>query len=289
MRILLDTDIGDDIDDALAIALALRHPDVELVGVTTVFRDTTLRARMSRHLLDVYGHSHIPVYAGAGKPLLRPMPRESHEPQLDLTPTEVADSASMHAVDIIRNTYAQPGSDVTLVMIGPLTNLALALAIDPTLAQRIPRVVAMGGWIGRAAPEWNIKCDAEAAAVVLNAGLPLTLVPLDVTLKTGMQPNHLQMLQAATDEPTRWLMRLTEVWQRRTQQLPMLHDPLALAVAIDPGFVTTQSLALDVVTAQGPGYGMTCILEDTVPSVEVALDVNGARFLDWYIDQVIAA
>lgn len=289
MRILLDTDIGDDIDDALAIALALRHPDVELIGVTTVFRDTTLRARMTRYLLDVYGHSNIPVYAGAGKPLLRPMPREPHEPQLDLTPAEVADSASMHAVDIIRNTYSQPDSDVTLVTIGPLTNLALALAIEPALAQRIPRVVAMGGWIGRAESEWNIKCDAEAAAIVLNAGLPLTLVPIDVTRKTQMQPNHLQMLQAATDEPTRWLMRLTDVWQKKTLHLPTLHDPLALAVAIDPRFVATQSLALGVVTTPGPGYGITCIVNNAGAAVDVALEVDGARFMDWYVEQILAA
>src|SRR3712207_5452335 len=139
MRILLDTDIGDDIDDALALALALRHPHIEIAGVTTVFRDTRARARMARHLLTQYGYGDVPVYVGAGKPLLEPMPREPHEPQLDMTPDDVQRIDGIHAVEAIRAMYAQPGSDVTLVTIGPLTNLALALALDPTLAQRIPR------------------------------------------------------------------------------------------------------------------------------------------------------
>ena len=287
MRILLDTDIGDDIDDALALALALRLPDVDLAGVTTVFRDTAARARMARHLLDLFGRPDVPVAAGAGKPLLGAMPREPHEPQLDLTPAGVADAASAHAVDKIRSTYAQPGSDVTLVTIGPLTNLALALALDPTLAERIPRVVVMGGRIGRAAPEWNIKCDPEAAAIVLGAGLPLTLVPLDVTLETTMRSEHLEALKAAETEQARWLMTLTEAWQAKTKRMPVLHDPLALAVALDPAWVETQRLALDVVTATGPGRGITCVVSGDAAPVDVALGVDGPHFVDWYTEQIL--
>jgi inosine-uridine nucleoside N-ribohydrolase len=287
MRVLIDTDIGDDIDDALALALALRHPEIELVGVTTVFRDTLARARMARYLLDLYGHRDVPVYAGSGKPLMEPMPRVPHEPQLDLTPADVADPQQRHAVEAILTTYAQPGSDVTLVTIGPLTNLALALAIDPTLAERIPRVVTMGGQIGRTAAEWNIVCDPEAAAIVLRAGLRLTLVPLDVTLQTGLQDRHIEALTAATDQPTRWLMTLTRAWQAKSNHLPILHDPLAVAVALDPGRVKTQPLSLDVVTDAGPGRGITCVVRDTHPPVDVALEVDGEQFVDWYVEQIV--
>ena len=287
MRILLDTDIGDDIDDALALALALRLSEVELVGVTTVFRDTVARARMARHLLDLFDRGDVPVYAGAARPLLSPMPREPHEPQLDLTPAEVTSAADQHAVDVIRNTYTQPGDDVTLVTIGPLTNLALALALDPSLAERIPRVVVMGGSIGRTKPEWNIKCDPEAAAIVLRAGLPLTLVPLDVTMRTGMCADHLAALDAVAAEELRWLMTLTRAWQTRQNTLPILHDPLALAVALDPGWVKTEQLSLDVVTTPGPGRGITCVLADESLPVDVALQVDGARFVDWFVATII--
>ena len=289
MRVLLDTDIGDDIDDALALALALRLAEIELVGVTTVFRDTQARARMARHLLDLYGYGDIPVYAGTGKPLLGAMPREPNARQLDLTPPYVTEVSPAHAVDVIRRTYAEPGSDVTLVTVGPLTNLALALALDPSLAQRIPRVVAMGGQVHpegtRVAPEWNIKCDPEAAAIVLRAGLPLTLVPLDVTTKTVMRADHLAAFDRAADEPTRWLMVLTRAWQSETNRFPTLHDPLALAVALDPGWVKTQPLCLDVVTMDGPGRGITCVLSQP-PTVDVAMEVDGPRFVDWFTQRV---
>jgi purine nucleosidase len=287
MRILLDTDIGDDIDDALAIALAIRHPSIDLVGVTTVFRDTVRRARMARHLLDIYGRPDIPVYAGAGNPILSGPPPGSAELQLDLTPPDISVAASAHAVDIIRHTYAEPGSDITLVTIGALTNLALALAIDPGLATRIPRVVTMGGWFGRARPEWNIKCDAEAAAIVLKSGLPLTLVPIDVTGLTMMRPDHIAAIQAATDEPTRWLTRLIETWQSHTLHLPVLHDPLALAVALDDSRVKTETMRIEVVTASGAGRGITCIVDQGSPPVEVAMEIDGPRFVDWFTEQIL--
>jgi inosine-uridine nucleoside N-ribohydrolase len=289
MRILLDTDIGDDIDDALALALALRLTDVELVGVTTVFRDTGARARMARYLLDRFGRQDVPVYIGTGKPLAGSLPRAELEPQLTLTPDTVAHASSTHAVDFIRSTYAMPDSDVTLVTIGPLTNLALALAIDPNLAQRIPRVVAMGGCVGRAAPEWNILCDATAAQIVLGAGLSLTLVPLDVTMETRMRQEQIDAMRAVDSDQMRWLMTLIEAWYSRTNHLPVLHDPLALAIALDPGLVETQPLALDVVTAPGPGHGITCMVGDQRRPVDVALRVDGPRFVDWFTAQLTAA
>lgn len=286
MRIWLDTDIGDDIDDALALALALRHPEIEIVAVTTVFRDTQARARMARYLLDIYGYHAVPVYAGAGKPLIAPVPRAPLEPQLRLTPATTRAFDPMHAVDAIRAAYAQPGSDVTLVTIGPLTNLALALALDPTLANRIPRVVTMGGQVGRTASEWNILCDADAAAIVLRSGLPLTLVPLDVTTRTEMRADHLTAIDAAADEPARWLMTLIRAWQDKTGRPPMLHDPLALAVALDPAWVKTQTLQLDVIAGGGPGNGITYVSRDG-GTVDVALEVDGPGFVDWFTQQIL--
>lgn len=290
MRILLDTDIGDDIDDALALALALalRLPDVELVGVTTVFRDTGARARMARYLLDQFGREDVPVYSGTGKPLAEPLPNTQLEAQLRLTPAGVAHASSTHAVDIIRNTYSVPDSDVTLVTIGPLTNLALALAIDPSLAQRIPRVVSMGGYIGRAAPEWNILCDAEAAQIVLRASLPLTLIPLDVTMETRMRQEQIDALRAVDSDQMRWLVTLIDAWNGTSQHLPILHDPLALAAAILPGWVETEPIALDVVTAPGPGRGITCVVHDQRRPVDVALRVDGPRFVEWFTAQLTA-
>ncbi len=289
MRILLDTDIGDDIDDAYALALVSRLPDVELVGVTTVFRDTAARARMARHLLDRLRLRDVPVYSGTGKPLVDSLPRVELEPQLLLTPDDVAHASSMHAVDIIRNTYSAPDNDVVLVTIGPLTNLALALAIDPSLAERIPRVVAMGGYVGRASPEWNILCDATAASIVLGAGLSLLLVPLDVTMETRMRQEHIDALRAVDSDQMRWLMTLTDAWYGKTQHLPTLHDPLAVAAAFHPGLVETEPRALDVITTRGPEQGITHVVQDQRRPVDVALRVDGPGFVDWFTEQLTRA
>lgn len=287
MRILIDTDIGGDIDDALALALALRLPDVNIIGVTSVWGDTHARALMARHLLNLFGAGDVPVYAGVGKPLLGPLPRDLHQPQLNLTPTEITSPASGHAVDFIRNAYAEPGSDVTLVTLGPLTNLALALAIEPALAERIPHVVVMGGQVGLPEPDtWNFLCDVEAAAIVFRAGLRLTLVPLDVTLQTQMRAEHLEALKHCDDERVRWLLTLLQVWQEHENHLPILHDPLAIAVAVDPTVVRMQRMSLDLITETGPERGRVQGREGA-STVEVAMEVDGPRFVDWFTERLV--
>jgi inosine-uridine nucleoside N-ribohydrolase len=230
----------------------------------------------------------VPVYSGTGKPLAEPVPATELEAQLKLTPAGVAHASSTHAVDIIRNTYTAPDSDVTLVTIGPLTNLALALAIDPSLAGRIPRVVAMGGYVGRAAPEWNILCDAEAAQIVLRAGLPLTLIPLDVTMETRMSQEQIDALRAVDSDEMRWLMTLIDAWAGTAQHLPMLHDPLALAAAIQPDWVETEPIALDVITTPGPARGITHVVHDQRRPVDVAMRVDGPGFVKWFTAQLTA-
>jgi inosine-uridine nucleoside N-ribohydrolase len=122
---------------------------------------------------------------------------------------------------------------------------------------------------------------------VLAAGLPLMLVPLDVTTKTGMRDEHIAALQSAPDEPSRWLMTLTQAWQKQQNNLPILHDPLALAVALDPSWVQSEALRLDVVTAPGPGRGITCVVPAGSPTIDVAMEVDGPRFVDWFTEHVL--
>lgn len=287
MRILLDTDIGDDIDDAYALALALLDPAIELVGITTVWGDTSARARMARHLLDVFGHGDIPVYEGVGKTILGNAQVAVSQAQLEMTPANIASASTVHAVDAIRNTYAHPGSDIVLVTIGPLMNLALALAVDPTLAERIPHVYAMGGNIADAAPEWNIRCDAIASSIVLRSGVPLTLIPFNITQQTGLGPEHIAALDAAPGDAMRWLMKLTHAWHADKPYWPVLHDPLTLAVAVNNGWVQTKRFAVDVVVEPGPMQGATVVVPDREPTISVATAIDGPAFARWFTQTLV--
>ena len=287
MRILLDTDIGDDIDDAYALALALLHPDIELVGVTTVWGDTSARARMARHLLDMYGHGDVPVYTGVGKPILGSAQVGVSQAQLEMTPADITAASMVHAVDAIRNTYARRGSDVVLVTIGPLMNLGLALAIDPTLAERIPHVYAMGGNIESPEPEWNIRCDPIASAVVMRSGVPLTLIPFNITQQTWLGPEHIGALDAAPGDTMQWLMQLTHAWHVDKPYWPVLHDPLTVAVAARNAWVRTERVALDVVVESGAMQGATVVVPEREPTISIATGIDGRAFAQWFTQTLV--
>ena len=194
--IILDTDIGTDVDDLLALSLVLTSPELELVGVTTVYGDVALRAHMVRRLLALRGVTGIPLAMGASKPLLgkRAIYWEGHEGKGLLTPEEeAAPLPDEHAVDmIVRTVMARPG-EITLAAIGPLTNIALAFLREPRLAQALAGLLIMGGSVGGARAlhlpwtEHNFRCDPEAAHVVLSAGAPTWIVPLDVTTQVRIR------------------------------------------------------------------------------------------------------
>ena len=184
-RIILDTDIGTDVDDALAVALAALSPELTVEGITTVYGDVALRARMAVKILRLLGREDIPVLAGAEHVLLRNRPLWwlGHEGDGLLT----AEDANLpfdprHAVDFIIQTVMDNPGEITLVAIGPFTNLAIALAREPRLAENVKNVIIMGGSARLGANgmeleyiDHNVKCDPESAALLFTAGLAHTL------------------------------------------------------------------------------------------------------------------
>lgn len=208
-RIILDTDVGTDADDALAIALAAASPELEIMGVTTVHGDAPVRARIARRLLQLAGRDDVPVVAGASLPLGWPLPRTFHwNPALwgheghgllspeDLLPTEDLEATQDNAAQFIVEMAAAYRGELSLVMIGPLTNLARALRLEPRLRDWICEVTAMGGMVDAQRVPWppvletNLNADPVAARVVLDSGLPLTLVPFEVTTQVYLTPEH---------------------------------------------------------------------------------------------------
>lgn len=293
--IIFDTDIGDDIDDALALALALQSPELDVRAVTTVIDDTETRTRLAWKELGLYGRRDIPLATGASEPLLDPA-RKGRARQFEvLTPEDTVPAAARRrAAGLIIETLEKSPRKLTLVPVGPLTNIALALKLEPRIKEKIERIVLMGGAFNMPRAEYNIQRDRIAAQIVFSSGVPITAVGLDVTTKCKLEGADLDRLQAAENPASRFLMRLIGLWQGdNSQKYPTLHDPLAVAVTFLPALVETQSGRVEV-QLSGPTNGVTVFtpserLIGAPPTALVARFVNVRRFLDLFVERLAAA
>jgi inosine-uridine nucleoside N-ribohydrolase len=301
--IVLDCDPGH--DDALAILLAAAAPSLELVAITTVAGNqsldkTTLNAR---RICSVANIRDVPIAAGCDGPLVRSRiasPEIHGESGLDGpsfgTPTVGLDSR--HAVDVILDA-AQEHAGLVLVATGPLTNVATALERDPSLPQRLGRLVLMGGAIGLGnvtpAAEFNIGADAEAARAVFESGLPITMVPLETTHRALATPEVVERI-ATLDFPLAHVcVELLEFFAETYERVfgfaaPAVHDPCALAWLIDPSIVPTRRMRVDIETQAEFSYGRTvCDVHGVTgrpPNAEVGMDLAVERFWDLMIGAV---
>jgi purine nucleosidase len=295
--IIFDTDIGDDIDDALALALALQSPELDVRAVTTVVDDTDRRTRLAWKQLGIYSRQDIPLATGASEPLLDPV-RTTRARQFEvLTPQDTPPAAAhRRAADLIIETLLSSPEKLTLVPVGPLTNIALALKTEPRIKAKIERIVIMGGAFEMLTPEYNIRRDRVAAQIVFRSGVPITAVGLDVTTKCKLQAADIDRLRAAKNPASAFLVRLIELWQNgRPDQYPTLHDPLAVAVSFLPTLVETRLGSVEVETSSPLTNGVTIFTPaDRLPkgemaSTQVARQVDVRRFVDMFLDRLSAA
>lgn len=285
-RLILDTDIGTDVDDCLALALILGSPELQLDGVTCVYGDVDLRARMVLKLLRLRGRTDIPVFAGARRPLLgrRPVYWGGHEGQGLLDPEdESLISSPDHAVDYLVRTVMDNPGQIHLVAIGPLTNVALAFLREPRLPTSLAQLTIMGGAcrgpgsLDLAVAEHNIKCDPEAAHVVLSAGAPTNLVPLDVTTLVRIRTEDAARIRAVGTPFHLAVATQVETYPPfHRRGWTHLHDPLAAATLIRPDLVGFESVRVDAELTGEHTTGATVMRSPTaeVPSnARVALTV----------------
>lgn len=305
--IILDVDTG--IDDALAIAYALRSPELKLEAVTTTYGNIDLASatRNTLQILESWGATEVPVYAGAARPLTRPYrdhPSTVHGPNgmggVELAPAKRSAEAK-HAIDyLIEVSAARPG-ELTLVATGPLTNLAMALLQDPDVARRFAEIVIMGGAIihpGNATPtaEANILSDPEAARAVFHAGGKITLVGLDVTMQTLLTPEAIAEMERSQSAACRDLGSATRFYLGAYQRMYPgisgcgMHDPLAVAVAADPTLVGTQAMYVDVETrgeiSRGQTVGDRRFGAKATPNMNVCLTVDAPRFIRTFLERL---
>jgi len=283
--VLLDTDIGDDIDDAFALALALRSPEMRILGITTAFGDTELRARLVDRYLAAVGRTDIPVAAGVTGPSI-------HFTQSAYA-RQAADRKHPDGVKFLLDQIRAHPGQITLIAIGPLFNVGAAIAQDAATFRQLKRVVIMGGSVYRGYdsktdnkrppdPEWNIKCDPAGAAALFASGVPVYVMPLDSTQVHLELPAQLKIFShgsALTDQVTLLYHQWTGTAGLRT---PTLFDPVAVTYAFRPDLCPMKPLRLEV-----DEKGFTKPV-DGAPNAQVCLQSDEKGFLDLLLSRITA-
>ena len=296
--VLLDTDIGSDIDDAVALAYLLRQPRCELLGITTVSGQPDKRASLADAVCRAGGRSDIPIHVGAESPLLRDQ-RQPEAPQweaLEAGEWPCREFGRQNtAIEFLRQTiHARPG-EITLMPIGPLTNVALLFALDPEIPSLLKEIVMMGGWFfDRPEPEWNIFCDPHAAAMVFAAPVPrLTAIGIDVTTQCRMKPDECRRRFAEAGGPLAPVAAFAEVWFRHGADITF-HDPLAAVYAFEPSVCVTEARQISVELVSPSRIGQTHLDwrshhysgAEPVRSHQVAVSVDVPAFFERYFSVV---
>ena len=301
-KILIDTDIGDDIDDAFALLTAMAE-GCEIVGVTTVFRDTDARARMAKTLLRAFGHGYenVPVYAGystfapdkeANQEHMYRFERDPKLPELAPENTDPED-----AVDFILDCCRRYGKDLTVLAIGPFCNIAKAIEKDAAALNAAGQLVIMGGAYFKQYADWNVMCDVPAADVMFRSLNNLACIGADVTHRLTARSFLLDALEDGRPAGDAWayIRKQFRIWQADYPENPLvLHDVLTVYYALDPTLCTMREIPVKVITegyAKGmtlnvAGYGKASLNRayrdsDPIPMVLAAWDVDLERFHQW--------
>src|SRR5882762_4933620 len=284
-KVIIDTDIGDDIDDAFAVALALRSPELQILGITTTFGDTETRAKVLDRFLAEAGRPEIPVAAGVPTP-----PKGTFTQRRYAENNRFAKPSHPDAVTFLLDQIRRNPGQVTLLAIGPLMNVGAAIDNDPATFRKLKRVVIMGGSIKRGygdlgfgppqppQPEWNILNDIPSAQKLFAAGVPLYVMPLDATqLKLDEVKRAFLFSQGTplTDA-------LTLLYHQWGQETPTLFDPMTITFLVNPNLCPVQPMHIRV-----DEKGFT--RPDAGPAnAQVCLDSNPDAFFRFYLSRLAA-
>ena len=305
-RVIFDTDPG--VDDAIALLFLLRSPELQLEAVTTVFGnvDVEQTTRNALIILDVAGRPDVPVARGADRPLLRErglrgatVHGDNGLGGIELPIPSSAPIARRAAELIVERVMAAPG-EISLVAVGPLTNIALAVRLEPLIAENVRELIIMGGATtvdGNATrvAEANIAHDPEAAWIVFHSGFPLTMVGLDVTQQVLVTPEYLEELERSGAREGAFIHAIAQHYgvhyARRTGRPGFpVHDSSAALYAIDPTFFRTERWFVDVETRSERAFGQTMTDRrgqwEREPNVDVCLGVDAERFLALYKERL---
>ncbi len=300
-KVIIDTDLGTDIDDAMAISLAMKSSEIEIVGVTTVYGDSKYRAQLATRLISL-GGCNFDVYAGIDKPLLGKRSifmagNEGEGAQEDLD----YQFNDIHAVDfLIEEVMSNPG-EITIVAIGPLTNLAVAMIKEPKFATNIKELIIMGGSVRLGAnslnpmiraEEHNIVCDPESAEIVLSSKANIYMVGLDVTMMLNIGAMEYKLLKGSDSKLNNLLGDMLADWMvfvKKTfgDEKTYMHDPLALVCSFNKSFIKFEPMDIEVRYTDKERTGQTIGKLNPNSNIKVALEVENKEFIDFLFKRLL--
>jgi inosine-uridine nucleoside N-ribohydrolase len=325
-RIILDTDPG--VDDAMAILLALRSPELKIEAITPVCGNVPLSLTLPNalRLLEIAGRTDIPVAGGASTPLVRRLITAKYVHGnnglggVEFPEPKIHPVAAL-AVELIRSIVRKNPGEITIVAVGPLTNIATVLKTDPSIATLIKEIVVMGGSLsgGNITPsaEFNFYVDPEAARIVFDAGVPITMVGLNVTEKVLLREAEVRTLEAAQNPVSQAagkIMRATLERMRKGRDITVvaMHDPLTVAHLIDPTILTLKDYYVQIETTgeltagESVAYSGASPVRSSPPmdtgklppevaelafspNSKVAIEVNAQKFFDLLLSRLTAS
>ena len=291
-KIILDTDIGTDIDDAFALLLALNSKEIQLEAVTTVFGDTNLRSKIARKILRLCDKDGIPVGEGIGNPLTKDKKgiMGGWEGKGFLENTDFQSERFISGVDLIISRIEENPGEITIIAIGPLTNIAVAIIKRPDISSKIRELIVMGGVIYPPKLGWtwegenNFNCDPDATKIVFNSGIPITMAGLDVTLDVWLKEEDIGKLKSINTPVMRGVISMLDIWLSRIKSnQTCLHDPLALSVSIDRKIVVTKRMHVKLEIRDNV---LRTIPSDSKPNIDVCVKVDRDRFVNLFMDRL---
>ncbi len=299
-KFIIDTDIGDEIDDALALVYAMKK-GIDIVGITTVYQNTDERARIAKRLISLYGKGYekVPVFAGIGTPLAdkkKEYPHTTHCNSSLLSNDHAPDGDADAAVDFIINSCEKYGKELTVIAIGAFTNIAKVIEKAPEALGKAEKIVIMGGAYYKQYADWNVMCDTEAADIMFSSLDNLECVGADVTHRLELAESELSYFlnYKGDDACTKEISCLFRLWRQSVKDRnPALHDPLAVEYAINTDVCKTERARVKVIT-DGYARGLTFNVDAygkasmnpfyadiaSIRQVTVAKDIDAKTFIE---------
>jgi inosine-uridine nucleoside N-ribohydrolase len=288
IKILLDTDIGSDIDDAVCLAYLLANPECELIGITTVTSEPVKRAKLASVLCKIAGED-VPIYPGAAKPLLIPQLQTNAKQAAALKRWDhKKDFPTGETVEFMRSTIRENPGEIILLTIGPLTNIGLLFSIDPEIPSLLKGLVSMCGHFLFSDPhlpktEWNAMGDYHASAIVYNSKIKYhQSIGLDVTSKVTMRPNEFKE-KFESHDLLKPVLDFSKAWFNEWP-IVTFHDPLAAVTIFDKKVCEFERGEITIEFERKNRKGMTIWNPGINGKHEIAVDVNPERFFRSYFD-----
>jgi len=293
-KIIIDTDLGDDVDDMFAIVFAGLIDDIDVIGLTTVFRNAYQRAQMAQYLLRQV-KMNIPVYAGIDKPFIQEYEDFGNTfnweikdgiyqlPQIlpEMKEEKISDK---NAIDFIIESAEKYGEELTILAIGPMTNIATAIKKAPETMKKIKEIRLIGGAYSFEVDEWNVVCDPEALRIIVKSGIPIKAVGVDLTVKTPLSDEQVANIKRFNGR-VECINKMVEKWFNFFHfERPVMHDSLIVATLLDDKIVEFEKRNI-LVCLDGVDRAKTKVLsEPTLHSaeMEVGLKVDAELFFKYF-------